>query len=97
MLRFLSGKEHWVYTSITIVKEEQELVATVPTKVEFYDLSDQEINDYLTIGEYADKAGAYGIQEQGALFVKKIEGDYYSIMGLPIATLYRMLQKIQEV
>lgn len=95
MLTELSGKTHAVYTSIVLLKNNQELATTVPAKVEFYELSDQEINSYLETDEYIDKAGAYGIQGQGALFVKQIEGDYYSIMGLPIGTLYRMLQEFQ--
>ena len=96
MLSELSGKTHDVYTSIVLLKKNQELATTVPAKVEFYELSDQEINCYLETDEYVDKAGAYGIQGQGALFVKQIEGDYYAIMGLPIASLYRMLQEFQE-
>ena len=91
MLRQLSGRTHKVYTSVVLMKDDQESSATVPATVEFYDLTDEEINRYLDTKEYADKAGAYGIQEQGALLVKSIQGDYYAIMGLPIATLYRML------
>lgn len=91
MIKKLSGKKHRVYTSVVLMKEDQESSATVPAIVEFYDLSDEEINAYLDTEEYVDKAGAYGIQGQGALLVKGIQGDYYSIMGLPIATLNRML------
>ncbi|MGG5342265.1 Maf family protein [Enterococcus sp. AZ192] len=91
MLKQLSGRTHKVYTSVVLMKDDQESSATVPATVEFYELSDEEINRYLDTDEYKDKAGAYGIQEQGALFIKNIQGDYYSIMGLPIATLYRML------
>lgn len=96
MLSELSGKTHDVYTSVILLKNKQELEKTVLAKVEFYPLTEHDINHYLETNEYVDKAGAYGIQGQGALFVKQIEGDYYSIMGLPIATLYRMLQKFQE-
>ncbi|MBO0471561.1 septum formation protein Maf [Enterococcus sp. DIV0242_7C1] len=91
MLKQLSGRTHKVYTSVVLMKDDQESSATVPATVEFYELSDEEINRYLDTDEYKDKAGAYGIQEQGALFIKNIQGDYYSIMGLPISTLYRML------
>lgn len=91
MLKKLSGKKHEVYTSIVLLKEDQESSATVPATVEFYQLSDEEINHYLDTEEYADKAGAYGIQGQGALLVKGIHGDYYTIMGLPIAQLSRMI------
>ncbi|MEI5990640.1 Maf family protein [Enterococcus crotali] len=96
MLRQLSGRTHKVYTSVVLMKDDQESSATVPATVEFYDLTDDEINRYLDTKEYQDKAGAYGIQEQGALLVKSIQGDYYSIMGLPIATLYRMLPTFDE-
>lgn len=96
MLRQLSGRTHKVYTSVVLMKDDQESSATVPATVEFYDLTDEEINRYLDTKEYTDKAGAYGIQEQGALLVKSIQGDYYSIMGLPIATLYRMLPSFDE-
>lgn len=91
MLKKLSGKQHSVYTSVVLIKEDQESSATVPATVTFYELTDQEINEYLDTKEYTDKAGAYGIQGQGALLVKEIHGDYYAIMGLPIATLNRML------
>jgi septum formation protein len=91
MLKQLSGRTHKVYTSVVMMKDDQESSATVPATVEFFDLTDEEINHYLDSDEYKDKAGAYGIQEQGALLVKSIQGDYYSIMGLPIATVYRML------
>ncbi|OTN88574.1 septum formation protein Maf [Enterococcus sp. 7E2_DIV0204] len=96
MLRQLSGRTHKVYTSVVLMKDDQESSATVPATVEFYDLTDEEINRYLDTKEYEDKAGAYGIQEQGALLVKSIQGDYYSIMGLPIATLYRMLPSFDQ-
>ncbi|MBM7690067.1 septum formation protein Maf [Enterococcus ureilyticus] len=91
MLRQLSGRTHKVYTSVVLMKDDQESSATVPATVEFYELTDEEINHYLDTKEYQDKAGAYGIQEQGALLVKSIQGDFYSIVGLPIATLNRML------
>lgn len=96
MLRQLSGRSHKVYTSVVLMKDDQESSATVPATVEFYDLTDEEINNYLDTKEYQDKAGAYGIQEQGALLVKSIQGDFYSIVGLPIATLNRMLTAFNE-
>lgn len=91
MLKKLSGKKHNVYTSVVLMREDQESSATVSAIVEFYELTDEEINHYLDTEEYPDKAGAYGIQGQGALLVKEIHGDYYAIMGLPIGTLNRML------
>lgn len=95
MLKALSGREHHVYTSVTLIEGDQEASVTVPSKVTFYELTDEEINTYLDTEEYADKAGAYGIQGQGALLIKSIEGDYYTIMGLPIARLSRMLKSFQ--
>ncbi|MGK0552089.1 Maf family protein [Enterococcus faecalis] len=91
MLRKLSGKTHDVHTAVTLIQGERQLSEVVSSKVTFYDLSDAEIKTYLATNEYADKAGAYGIQGQGALLIKEIAGDYYAIMGLPIARLRRML------
>lgn len=91
ILKKLSGQTHMVYTAVVVMEEGSTSSMIVPAEVEFFTLSDQEINAYLDTDEYKDKAGAYGIQEQGALLVKGITGDYYSIMGLPIAALSRML------
>ena len=60
----------------------------------FYPLTDTEIHAYLDTAEYADKAGAYGIQGQGALLIEAIAGDYYAIMGLPIAKVARLLKEL---
>ena len=65
--------------------------------VTFRDLTDEEITEYLRKGESFDKAGAYGIQGHGALLIKGIEGDYYSVMGLPVAPLYTILRDIHAV
>ncbi|MTD41903.1 septum formation protein Maf [Erwinia sp. CPCC 100877] len=91
MLRQLSGRTHKVYTSVVMKKGTQQSSVTVPAEVVFYELSDEEIERYLDTSEFKDKAGAYGIQGQGALLIKEIQGDYYAIMGLPVATVYRML------
>ena len=61
------------------------------TRVEFYTLSEKEIKEYIETGEPMDKAGAYGIQGKGALIIKRINGDYYNVMGLPVARLSREL------
>jgi len=92
MLRELSGKTHRVLTGVTIRSDEGSESFTTQTGVEFYDLTDEEINRYLDTGEPFDKAGAYGIQGYGALLVKKIDGDYYTVMGFPIAEICRRLQ-----
>ncbi len=92
MLKELSGKTHHVHTGVFVCKPDgTEKLQVVTTAVEFWPLSDDEIKQYLACGEYQDKAGAYGIQGQGALLIKGIVGDYYNVMGLPISTLARML------
>lgn len=93
MLKQLSGKTHTVLTAVAIVSTDGwEETALHTTKVTFYELSEQEIVRYVESGEPLDKAGAYGIQGQGALLVRSIEGDYYSVMGLPVAQVYRLLR-----
>lgn len=94
MLKKLSGKVHSVYTGVTVIKNEINKVFSVKSEVEFFELSDSEIECYLDTGEYADKAGSYGIQGYGALFVKSINGDYNNIVGLPVSTLSRVLKKM---
>lgn len=94
MLRQLSGRVHTVITGVSIIYSDQEDAETFisETKVEFYELSDKEIDDYVASGEPLDKAGAYGIQGRGFRLVKRIEGDYFSVMGLPVAELVRRLE-----
>lgn len=92
MLKMLSGKVHRVYTGVTVASAEKCVTFYDETGVEFYKLSDREVYDYISTGEPADKAGAYGIQEKGCLLVKRIDGDFFNVMGLPIAKLYRELE-----
>jgi len=103
MLKRLSGRSHIVSTGVTILSGTpgQEPVSrisfTSEAKVKFYDLTEEEIREYLTNDEYADKAGAYGIQGLGALFVERVEGDYYTVVGFPLAAAARLLKReIQE-
>lgn len=93
MLKTLSGRVHTVYTGVCVIfpNGDKENFAE-RTDVEFYPLTDREIRDYIATGEPMDKAGAYGIQEKGALLVKRIDGDFYNVMGLPIARLSRVLK-----
>ncbi|WP_125705303.1 Maf family protein [Lacticaseibacillus daqingensis] len=92
MLRQLAGTTHHCATGLAIARPGQPLqTAVVTTAVTFWPLDDAAIDRYLDTGEYRDKAGAYGIQGQGALLVRAIDGDFYNIVGLPIATLGRML------
>ncbi|MDY5934012.1 MAG: Maf family protein [Oscillospiraceae bacterium] len=92
MLRSLSGRSHKVYTGVAIVCGEKVTSFFEETEVEFYPLTDQEILDYVATGEPMDKAGAYGIQGRGAVLVKRINGDYFNVMGLPISKVYRELK-----
>lgn len=92
MLRTLSGNTHSVFTGVTIIKSEKEKTFSQETKVTFYDLSDEEIYEYIDSGEVYDKAGSYGIQGKGGLLVKGIEGDYFNVVGLPVARLKRELE-----
>lgn len=94
MLKNLSGKEHSVFTGVTIIKNDKEVTFSVQTKVKFFELDDREIEDYISSGEPFDKAGAYGIQSKGSLFVEKIDGDYFNVVGLPISRLARQLKSI---
>ena len=94
MLRTLSGREHFVYTGVCLRKGEKKTVFFEKTAVYFYELCDSEITDYIATGEPMDKAGAYGIQGKGAVLVRKIDGDYFNVVGLPIAKLVRELKKI---
>ncbi len=96
ILSLLSGKMHEIVTGYTLIdtKTKKTISRTVTTKVWFRKLSKQEIVDYVATGEPFDKAGAYGIQEKGALFVEKIDGDYFNVVGLPIAALVTDLKKM---
>lgn len=96
MLRRLSGREHSVFTGVTLVSPRGEASFFEKTNVRFYRLSDEEIRKYIETGECRDKAGAYGIQGRGSLLVEKIDGDYFNVVGLPVAHLYRELKKLRE-
>ena len=93
MLHSLSGKTHEVYTGITVLHDGTELTEHECTYVTFRSLSDKEIYSYIATGEPMDKAGAYGAQGIGALFVKRIEGDFFNVMGLPVCRLGEMLKR----
>lgn len=92
MIKELSGREHSVFTGVTVICKNEEKTFSVETKVKFFDLSDDEINTYIATGEPFDKAGAYGIQGFGSLLVEKIDGDYFNVVGLPVSTLNRVLK-----
>ncbi|CAM3936004.1 Maf family protein [Lederbergia lenta] len=94
MLHQLSNCTHSVYTGVAIVSANAMKIFYERTDVEFWELSAALINQYLDSGEPFDKAGAYGIQGRGALLVKSISGDYYSVVGLPISRLSRVLSEM---
>lgn len=88
-LRDLSGRSHLVVTGCAIAYRGRVHCFSETTTVEFYPLSESEIADYVQSKEPMDKAGAYGIQGAGGLFVKAIQGDFYNVVGLPVARLRR--------
>lgn len=95
MLRRLSGRTHTVYTGLALLHpvSKREVTASEATRVSFAPLSDEEIEAYIATGSPLDKAGAYGIQDDyGAVFIRRIEGDYYNVVGLPLHRLYRLLR-----
>lgn len=93
MLGMLSGRVHHVITGLVVMDAAtgRTLARTADTRVWFRDLSPEEIRSYAACGEPLDKAGAYGIQEKGALLVRKIEGCYFNVVGLPLSLLAEML------
>jgi septum formation protein len=92
MLMQLSGREHEVITSVAMLSSKKEIVFSSVARVEFYELDEATIDAYIETREPLDKAGAYTIQAGGALFVKRIEGDFYTIMGLPIGEINQLLK-----
>ena len=94
MLRSLSGKCHSVYTGIAVMLGDEKRIDCVRTDVYFREITDEEIDAYIKSGEPMDKAGAYGAQGLGSIFVEKIDGDFFNVMGLPLCRLYSMLDSI---
>ena len=96
MLRALSGRTHQVMTAVSIAGGGREETCVSVTEVHFRPMSEREIADYIATGEPMDKAGAYGIQGIGSLFIERIEGDYYGVMGLPVCMVSQMLERFPE-
>ena len=97
MIRSFAGEDHYVYTGVCIIKKEadgsvKKISFAEGTKVTVYPMSDEEIERYVASGEPMDKAGAYAIQGLFAPYIKGIEGDYYNIVGFPIAGIYQRLK-----
>ncbi|MFI3237185.1 MAG: Maf family protein [Lachnospiraceae bacterium] len=99
MLQSLQGREHCVYTGVTVCyKNAGELFLETfvdETKVTVYPMSLEEIIDYIELGTCMDKSGAYGIQNEFASFIKKIDGDYNNVVGLPVSRVYQALKKLK--
>ena len=93
MLSALSGVRHQVYTGVTVAQGGKVLTGPEVTSVDFRSLEPEEVELYIATGECMDKAGAYGIQGYGALLIEGINGDYYNVVGLPVARLARMLKE----
>ncbi len=89
----LSGREHSVWTGIALVSSGKCVTDAVETKVVFGDISEAEADFYVSTKEPMDKAGSYAVQGVGGFFVKELHGDYYNVVGLPIARLRELLEK----
>ena len=94
ILTELSGKTHEVYTGVAVITAEKRIVECDITRVTFEKLSREEIEKYVASGEPMDKAGAYGIQGPFGMFVKEVEGNYFTVIGLPLPRTYRMLKSV---
>jgi septum formation protein len=94
MLKILSGREHKVITGLTVIFEGNTISETESTVVWFRKLSEEDIEAYISTSEYQGKAGAYAIQGYASLFVERIEGDYFNVMGLPLQRLSSMLERV---
>lgn len=94
MLQELSGKKHSVYTGIAVMLGGRIICDSQKTDVFFRSLTKREISAYVATGEPMDKAGAYGVQGRAALFVERIEGDYYNAVGLPLCKLGQMVSEM---
>ncbi len=93
ILKKLSGKTHSVITGVSVFVENFCFSFYEETFVEFYQLTEKEINWYIKTGEPMDKAGAYGIQGHGKIFIKSLKGDYFNVVGFPVAKFYQKLKK----
>ncbi|MEE1066553.1 MAG: Maf family protein [Acutalibacteraceae bacterium] len=92
MLTSLSGRSHTVYTGVALIKGDKVRNFCEATQVEFYDLTKEDIDAYVATKDCMDKAGAYGIQTNGCVLIRKIDGDYFNVVGLPVSKVYRELR-----
>ena len=94
MLRMLSGRRHQVIGGVALLCGNEEVLFHCVSEVRFFPLREEEIAAYIRSGEPMDKAGAYGIQGRGALFVAHLDGDYFNVMGLPLCRLGQLLNEL---
>lgn len=92
MLTALQGRRHTVCTGVTVRRGDESLTRARKTDVYFRSAGEKELRAYIATGEPMDKAGAYGVQGQGALLVERIDGDFFNVMGLPVVLLSEMLR-----
>ncbi|WP_437889780.1 Maf family protein [Phytobacter sp. V91] len=97
MLRQLSGQTHQVMTAVALADRQYLLECLVTTEVTFRELSDEDIATYVASGEPLDKAGAYGIQGLGGCFVRKINGSYHAVVGLPLVETWELLSNFNAL
>lgn len=95
MLRVLSGKKHKVITGISLISNGNRRVGNSVTEVEFAEISSDEISQYLNTEIFLDKAGAYAIQGKASIFVKRINGCYFNVMGFPLNLFYTLLKELK--
>ncbi len=93
MIKKLSGRVHSVFTGVCAIADGFSMTFSEETRVEFYNLSDEEINTYINTDEPYDKAGAYGIQGLASKFIRGIDGDYFNVVGLPMSAIYQKILK----
>lgn len=85
-----------MFTGVTVFNGREPKSFYIQTKVKFFELTEDEIDWYVSTGECDDKAGAYGIQGKGSMLVEKIDGDYFNVVGLPVSKLYRELNNVKK-
>ena len=93
----MQGKQHVVYTGVAVLKDGKADVRHEETLVTFAPMTEREIDSYVATGEPLDKAGAYGVQGPGGVFVARVDGNYFNVIGLPLPLLYQMLIAAGEI
>ena len=96
-LKRMQGRSHIVYTGLAVLKQGYEDIRFVTTHVTFRPMTDREIRWYVSTGDPLDKAGSYGVQGLGSVFVESIDGNYFNVIGLPAPVVYDMLLKAGAV